>query len=195
MKSIPTDLKTGDIVLFSGRCRVGRFIQLVTWCKWSHVGMIIIDENHDGPLVCESTHNDRVPGLDLGRRTQGVQTVHLRDRLEGYQGDMAIMRLEDHTIPESSLASFKEFRSDSVGVLFEQNFTEAFLSMFKYINNEGDFNTRFCTEHIGGAYVSLGLLTEGYPVHKITPADIAKGRLKLLNGKLSKPDLVKKYSK
>ena len=191
----PLNLKTGDIVLFSGRCKVGRFIQLVTWCKWSHVGMIIIDDRFDSPLVCESTHNDRVPGLDLGRRTQGVQTVYLKDRLEGYKGNMAIMRLEGHKLSQQDLDRFKEFRSASVGVLFEESFTEAFLSMFKWINNEGDFNTRFCTEHIGGAYQSLGLLTKCYPVHKITPADFAKRKIKLTNGNLSEPFIVKKYRK
>jgi hypothetical protein len=157
--------------------------------------MIIIDDRYDTPLVYESTHNDRVPGLDLGRKTQGVQVVKLSDRLHGYKGDMAIMKLEGHKISKDDLRRFNYFRIESIGVLFESDFTEAFLSMFKWINNSGDFTSRFCTEHVGGCFAALGLLPDTYEVHKLTPADFAKRKIKLKHGKLSEPILVKKYSK
>lgn len=189
----PLNLKTGDIVLYSGRCKVARTIQLLTWCKWSHVGMIIIDDNYDEPLVYESTHNDRVPGLDLGRRTQGVQVVKLSDRLFGYQGDMAIQKLSGCNITQLDLERFNYFRKESVGVLFEDDFFEAFLSMFKWIDSYADFTTRFCTEHVGGSWVALGLLPDNYNVHKLTPADFAKQRIQLTSGRLEAPILVKQF--
>ena len=191
----PLNLKTGDIVLFSGRCKVARLIQLLTFCKWSHVGMIIIDDKYDTPLVYESTHNDRVAGLDLGKKTQGVQVVKLSDRLIGYKGDIAIMRLNACIITKSNLERFGNFRKESVGVLFESNIKEAFLSMFKWWPNVGDFTTRFCTEHIGGCWCALGLLPDDYDVHKLTPVDFAKRKIKLTTGRLEKPDLVKMYAK
>ena len=188
-----SSLKTGDIILFSGRCKVARLIQLLTWCKWSHVGMIIVDDKYDTPLVYESTHNDRVPGLDLGRKTQGVQLVKLSDRLEGYKGDMALMRIQDCIVTKDNLDRLDLFRKESVGVLFENNIKEAFLSMFKWWPNTGDFTTRFCTEHFGGCFAALGLLDDNHDVHKITPADIAKQKLKLTSGKLDKLFLIKNY--
>lgn len=188
-----SSLKTGDIVLFSGRCKVARAIQLLTWCKWSHVGMIIIDDKYNTPLVYESTHNDRVPGLDLGRKTQGVQVVKLSDRLEGYKGDMAIQKLSGCNITKLNLERFNYFRKESVGVLFEEDLLEAFLSMIKWIGNYSDFTTRFCTEHVGGCWSALGILPDDYNVHKLTPADFAKQRIKLNSGRLESPFLVKLF--
>ena len=187
----PLKLKTGDIVLFSGRCKVARLIQLLTFCKWSHVGMIIIDKKYDTPLVYESTYNDRVKGLDLGKRTQGVQVVRLSDRLTGYKGDIAIMRLNACIITESNLERFDNFRKESVGVKFESSIKEAFLSMFKWWPNAGDFTTRFCTEHIGGSWCALGILPDDYNVHKLTPADFARRKIKMNSGRLEKPILMK----
>ncbi len=187
-------LETGDIILFSGRCKVARMIQVLTLCKWSHIGMIIKDENYDTPLVYEATHNDRVPGLDIGKKVKGVQVVKLTDRLEGYKGDMAVMRLKAH-ITDWDYEMFQLFRKSSVGVPFEFNYFEAFLSMFKWVKNEGCFESRFCTEHIGGGYVALGLLDISYPIHKLTPADFARQRVKLVKGNLQEPQLIKRYKR
>ena len=186
------NLKTGDIVLFSGRCKVARTIKILTLSKWSHAGMIIDDPEH-GILSYESTHNDRVPGIDIGRKTQGVQAVKLSDRLEGYEGDIAIMRIEGVEFSKEELDMLNIFRRESIGVKFEEDHVEIFLSMFKWIKNKGSFETRFCTENLGGAYVALGLLDESCDVHKITPADIAKKRIKLKKGFFSDPVLVKKF--
>lgn len=171
-----SELKTGDIVLFSGRCWVAWLIKIITGCKWSHVGMIVIDPDYGEPLVYEATHNDRVPGIDLGEKNQGVQLVRLKDRLEGYQGDIAVMKVSCSSL---DLESFDKFRKNSVGVKFETNFLEMFLSHFKWIGNKGNFEERFCSEHVGGAYKALGLLHKGYDVHKVTPADFAKKKIVL----------------
>ena len=189
-----SSLKTGDIVLFSGRCRVARTIQVLTLCKWSHVGMIIIDENYDTPLVYESTHNDRVPGLDLGEKTKGVQIVKLTDRLEGYKGDMAIMRLMDNNFNDCSLTRLDSMRKNFKGKPFEKNIKQAFMSMFKWYRLEKDITSLFCSELTAQAYIELGVLPLMPASNNYTPADFAKGRVNLLNGKLSKPFIVKKYS-
>jgi hypothetical protein len=194
MKSIPTDLKTGDIVLFSGRCRVARTIQLLTWCKWSHVGMIIIDPAH-GVLCYESTHNDRVAGVYTGKRIKGVHAVPLSERFKGYKGDIAIQRLCDTNIIEYDLDRFFKLRKELEGTEFEKNFTEPFLSMFKSVKNVHSKIFIYCAELLGMSHVELGVLESNYPVHKITPADYAKGRVKLRVGYLDEPELFKKYSK
>tara|TARA_R110002096_G_scaffold66306_1_gene161367 strand:- start:24545 stop:25135 length:591 start_codon:yes stop_codon:yes gene_type:complete len=191
---VPTDLKTGDIVLFSGRCKVARTIQLLTWCKWSHVGMIIIDDEH-GVLCYESTHNDRVAGVYIKRKIKGVHAVPLNERLSGYKGDMAIQRLCGVNIIGYDLDRFHKFREDVEGTEFEKNFKEPFLSMFKSVKNIHSEIFMYCTELLGLSHVKLGVLESNYPVHKITPADYAKGKVKLRVGYLDKPDLVKEYSK
>ena len=188
------NLKTGDIVLFSGRCKVARMIQVLTLCKWSHVGMIIDDPVY-GICSYESTHNDNWPGLDIGRKTQGVQLVKLANRLEGYKGDIAIMRLNGVSLSEYDLQSLMLFRQESVGKPFENNFFEAFLSMFKWIKNKGDFDYRFCTEHVGGAWRAMDIISNTYDLHKITPADFRYRRVKMKRGRLGKPFIIKKYKK
>jgi len=191
----PLDLKTGDIVLFSGRCRVARLIQVLTLCKWSHVGMIIIDDSYDAPLVYESTHNDRVPGLDLGRKTQGVQIVKLSDRLEGYGGDMALMRLHGVKFSDNELYQLEKMRREFIGAKFEESYREAFVAIFKPYKQEENLSTIFCSELTAQAYIELGILPLVPASNNYTPADFAKRRVKLLRGRLSKPFMVKKYSK
>jgi pyrimidine operon attenuation protein/uracil phosphoribosyltransferase len=90
---LPSNLQTGDIVLFSGRCLISNIIKLFTLCRWSHVGMIIIDDRYNEPLLYESTHNDSIPCIDLGFKTKGVQVVRLADRLKQYNGSVGVRRL------------------------------------------------------------------------------------------------------
>lgn len=188
------NLKTGDIVLFSGRCKVARMIQVLTLCKWSHIGVIV---NHpiDGICSYESTHNQNWPGLDIGRKTQGVQRVKLESRIETYPGDIAIMRLHDVTLSDFDLRSLDNFIEMSVGVPFENNYIEAFLSMFKFLRNKGDFNYRFCSEHVGGVWSVLNILGLDHDLHKLTPADFAKRKIKMKRGRLGKPFVIKKHKK
>lgn len=188
------NLKTGDIVLFSGRCKVARTIQVLTLCKWSHAGVIIDDPVH-GILSYESTHNDRVAGVFLGKKIKGVHAVPLAERLYGYKGDIAIMRLLDVELSQYDIDNLYQYIQESKGVEFENNILEAFLSMFKWINNKGDFKFRFCTENNGGVWRALDILSKKYKVHKLTPADFRYNRVKMKRGRLGEPFIVKKYSK
>lgn len=185
------NLKTGDIVLFSGRCKVARLIQILTLCRWSHVGMVIIDGNYDTPLVYESTHNDRVPGLDIKKRTQGVQVVKLTDRLKGYHGEMAVMRLLDNEFNDVSLRRLDSLRKEFKGKPFEKNIRQAFMSMFKWYRLEKDITSLFCSELVAQCYIELGLLDIHPSSNNYTPADFARKRLKLLSGHLSDPFIIK----
>ena len=53
-EDIRENLKTGDIVLFSGKGGISHGIKLVTNSKWSHVGMVLrlpdSKAAYDGPL-------------------------------------------------------------------------------------------------------------------------------------------------
>lgn len=156
---------------------------------------MIIDDPVHGICSYESTHNDRWAGLDIGRKTQGVQIVPLAKRFEGYKGDIAIQRLVDVDITQYDLDRLNKFRKDSVGIPFEKYYFDAFLSMFKWIEKKSSLDFRFCSEHHGAAQVALGVLESSYPVHKITPADYAYRRVKLRKGSLGKPFVVRKYNK
>jgi hypothetical protein len=54
--SIRNTLKTGDVVIFSGKSAVSNFIKLFSGGKWSHVGMVLrLKELDDAVLLWEST--------------------------------------------------------------------------------------------------------------------------------------------
>ena len=59
-KDIRSELKTGDIVLFSGKYPISWLIRTVTGKEWSHVGMVLNDMSGVGHVeLWESTKPDK----------------------------------------------------------------------------------------------------------------------------------------
>lgn len=68
-------LRTGDIVLFSGKSAVSNIIKLFSGGKWSHVGMVLIVEEFDRMvLLWESTTLSNIPDIESRAPTKGVQS-------------------------------------------------------------------------------------------------------------------------
>ena len=77
-----TDYKSGDLVLFSGNDIWGQFIRLFTQSKWSHVGMIVCDEQEQNPHIYEM------------RARRGAQITPLQHRVNTFKGKMAIRQIK-----------------------------------------------------------------------------------------------------
>jgi len=190
------NLKTGDIVLFSGTCLVSRLIRLVTRSKWSHIGMIIIDPAYPIPLIYESSHGTNLIGLDLKRKTAGVQLLLLRDRISTFKGDMVVRRLLDHDITAEDRASLLSLRKELIGVPFERNTWEMMSSAVKsrYFNHEEDLSSVFCSELVAECYKVLELLGHDLPSNRYCPADFSADRdMELLSGELGPEIRLKLY--
>ena len=86
-------LKTGDIVLFSGKGGISDWIKLFTGGLWSHIGMVLQLPQGDMVLIWESTTLNNIADFETGTARKGVQLVPLSERIQSYDGGVAIRRL------------------------------------------------------------------------------------------------------
>jgi len=81
------ELKTGDLILFSGKGAISNVIKLFSGGKWSHVGMVLrVPALDDAVLLWESTTLSDIPDIESELPTKGVQVVPLSQRLSKYRG-------------------------------------------------------------------------------------------------------------
>ena len=92
--SIRDTLKTGDIVIFSGKSAISNFIKLFSGGKWSHVGMVLrVKELDDAVLLWESTTLSNVVDVETQSAAKGVQLVPMSQRVASYDGEIAVRAL------------------------------------------------------------------------------------------------------
>lgn len=170
---IRNNLKTGDIVLFSGRDFVSKLIQFGTRSKWSHVGMIYRIYQLDFVTLWESTTLSDCVDLDSGTKRKGVQLTALSDRVRYYDGEIAIRQLENPvTLANDRLL---ELRQKLKSKRYETSEAELIKSAFDFagLNNKPDLSSVFCSELVAEAYKKLGLLTDRLSSNEYTPSDFA----------------------
>src|SRR5262245_41615080 len=98
-------LQTGDLVLFSGKGGVSAGIKWLTFCEWSHIGMVVCTPSGSGPLgdsvlLWESTNLDNLKDAIDGVAKRGVQLVLLSERVQTYPGAITIRQLSVHRDPD-----------------------------------------------------------------------------------------------
>jgi hypothetical protein len=181
-------LRTGDLVLFSGRSPVSRLIQWATRGPWSHVGMVVrLRELGDAVLLWESTTLSDLPGTaDDGTvcpPRRGVQLVSLSQRLAGYDGDAAVRQL-DRPITFAQRDALSALRHRLARRPYERHRLELLRSSLDAFDacgrqNREDLSSLFCSELVAEAYQAMGLLPEpprGLPSNEYTPMDFAEAR-------------------
>ena len=77
-------LKTGDIVLFSGKGGISDWIKWFSGSSWSHAGMVLNLPDWDMLLLFESTTLNSIEDVKSGRAVRGVQLVPLSERIKTY---------------------------------------------------------------------------------------------------------------
>jgi len=192
------NMRTGDLVLFSGSCNIGKLIKLAQCNMWSHVGMIVIDSNYDFPCLYESTHSDVIIDLDTKTITQGVQMVPFVDKVKLYPGSVGYRRLTNVAEHELHHDSFAKLKSSLRGKAFEDNVWQIVKSSYDgpFGANEEDLSTLFCSELIAASYQALGLLpgSKIKTSNEYTPSDFSSQSLALCkNAKLSEITILKDY--
>ncbi|QDU32582.1 hypothetical protein KS4_06160 [Poriferisphaera corsica] len=186
-------LRTGDLVLFSGKGGMSAGIKWGTMSQWSHVGMVVRLDGFDFVGLWESTTLSDVADVESGEKRKGVQLVALRERLNRYQGEVAIRRLEGIEIGEKELAGLMAFKGEMNGRGYESNLFELVRSAYDgpMGRNEEDLSSVFCSELVAEAYQRMGLLGEEKASNEYTPADFGQDRfLTLLAGRLSDEILI-----
>jgi len=193
--SIRGDLKTGDIVLFSGKGAFSNIIKYGTMSTWSHVGMVLNIPEYDFLTIWESTTLSDIDDLTSGMPRKGVQLVPLSDRVQKYSGNISIRHLKGGELPQSSVKSLMELRRSLRGKRYERGKMELFKAAFDgpFGNNSEDLSSLFCSELVAEAYQALGLLSEAVPSNEYTPADFSQKKMThLKNGfELSEEIIIK----
>ncbi|MAE81440.1 MAG: hypothetical protein CMB80_01800 [Flammeovirgaceae bacterium] len=168
---IRSQLKTGDIVLFSGKGRISNIIKWFTKSPWSHVGMVIKSKEWDTLLLWESTTLSKLKDISTGKARQGVQLVPLSERIKTYEGSIGIRKVKGRG--GFNQQGLIELRAEVKGRPYEESKIELLKSAYDgpLGQNEEDLSSLFCSELVAEAYQRMGLLTETTPSNEFTPAD------------------------
>lgn len=183
-EDIRNQLKTGDILLFSGKGGISEGIKFFTLSKWSHVGMIYrFDDPRDakGTIFCwESTTLSDLKDADTGKLSKGVQRVELSERLErcfamGYE---ITVRPLSEPLSDDMIRTLNDFRHEVSGRPYEKDKIELLKAAYDWIfgDNKEDLSSLFCSELVAEAYQRMGLLTEKTPSNEYTPKDFSSER-------------------
>lgn len=170
-------LKTGDIVLFSGRGMVSWLIRRATRSDWSHVGMVIFDEALDLAMLMESGGGWK-RDVYSGKKIFGVRFLQLSDVVRSYRGRVAVRSLLDIELTEFDMATIGDVRNELAGRPYERSIRELIgcaVDIFTWANHP-NLKSLFCSELIAETYQRLGLLLRppaGWPANEYAPKDFA----------------------
>ena len=186
---IRPNIKTADIILFSGKGGISEWIKWFSVSRWSHVGMALRSTEWDTLLLWESTTLSSVADVELKRCIRGVQLVPLSARVRGYRGDIAVRHLSE-PVTHSMRAELRDFRHEVRGRPYERNYIELIKAAYDgpFGGNLEDLSSLFCSELVAEAYQRMGLLPdapEGMPSNEYTPHDFStetKRPLRLFDG-------------
>jgi hypothetical protein len=176
-EQIRKSLKTGDIVLFSGKGGVSDWIKLFTSSTWSHVGMVLRLPQLDMVLLWESTTLSDLVDIETGKARKGVQLVPFSERMRMYSGDVAVRHLSQPLTSPMEKALMK-FRKKASRLKYEQSKVELIKSAWDgpFGSNKENLSSVFCSELVAESYQQMGLLTEppkGWPSNEYTPRDFS----------------------
>ncbi len=194
-EEIRKSLKTGDIVLFSGKGGISAGIKWATLSRWSHVGMVLKLEEYDFVTIWESTTLSNLKDLISGKCRKGVQLVPLSSRVNKYEGEIAVRQLSGVSFTANDVKNLMEFRKQMTGKPYEEDMIELIKAAYDgpFGHNEEDLSSLFCSELVAEAYQRLGLLSEKKPSNEYTPADFSsKKEIKLKKGELGPEIILKK---
>jgi hypothetical protein len=182
--NLRNSLKTGDIILFSGKGLLSTGIKIGSACHWSHVGMIVRFKKPDVVLLYQSSPLSKVHDYTHKSPKPGVQINLFSETCEHYNGDIALRRLK-YDLSDEMLDSLSAFRQEMKHRSFETNKLEIIKSVYDgpFGKNETDLSSLFCSELIAEAYQRMGLLNQNLASNEFTPKDFSeKGSLELLLG-------------
>lgn len=186
------ELKTGDLVLFSGRTFAARLVQCFTGSYWSHVGIVVrLPEYGDMPLLWEATRASKLADIRHCEIMDGVQLVPLAEKIASYPGEVFVRRL--------SGAGAVRTRGRLLKPLLRQwrahpycNFAlKQFLAWRHGIEAAQWQRGGFCSEFVAEVYKHLQLLPPDKRSIDYVPRDFGpESPLCLLRGRLSPPHLL-----
>ena len=177
-----SQMKTGDLIAFSGNAGFSNVIKWATRSPYSHVG-IVVKSNlgsgfGDSILVMESTLQTSV--LDANNKTaiKGIQMHWLSKRIELYEGSVSWLTLKRVMEPEKKSAMeawLRETHNQKVPYDYLQIYN-AGIDWFDELGltNQPEFSRIFCSELVAKALQIGGVLDPTINASEQTPADVVK---------------------
>ncbi|PXA03661.1 hypothetical protein DDZ13_10210 [Coraliomargarita sinensis] len=89
-QAIRPKLRSGDLLLCSGRSTFSRLIQVSTGSEWSHIGLVLRLERLDRVMLLESVESMGVRAIPLSRYYENYEQTGA-----AYPGKLAIYRHQD----------------------------------------------------------------------------------------------------
>jgi len=187
------ELKTGDIILFSGQYEMSKVVEKIEGSLWSHVAMVMRLPQFDFPLLYEATDLTNLPDLLHNDYITGPKVVDLKKRLETYGEDVkpykpplyAVRKLEK-PLPASDTDKLINILNKLHGVPNPTSLDmvlETLLGRFLHIPSTT--KTITCSGFMAFTYEHLGLLKGDMPINGYAPKDFSTdGDLKIIGNAL-----------
>lgn len=177
--SIRDSLRTGDVVLFSGKGGASAGVKWVTLSRWSHVGMVMVLPEYDFVCLWEATTTTSLADLESGAARMGVQLVPLSARVREYDNAIAVRRLGGVELDQADLQGLMALRRELAQRPYEQRLLELMIAAYDgpLGRNAEDLSSLFCSELVAEAYQTLGLIAAGpedKPSNEYVPADFSE---------------------
>lgn len=186
------ELKTGDLILFSGRTFAARLVQVFTGSYWSHIGVVVrLPEYGDVPLLWESTRASKLADIRHCQIQDGLQLVSLAEKISSYPGEVFVRRLRG--------AGAVRTRSRLLKPLLRQwrahpycNFALKQFIAWRHGCEAAQWQRGgFCSEFVAEVYKHLQLLPSDKRSIDYVPGDFGpESSLPLLRGRLSPAHLL-----
>jgi len=194
LRSLPyhklrSHVKTGDLVLFSGRTLAARLVRWWTGSPWSHIGIIVrLPEYADTPMLWEATRANTVADIHHGVIMDGVQLVSLDAKVASYAGDIAVRRLLDVQASRERSQQLETMLHDWSHQPYRNVVKKQLQAWWLGKGHEHTHISRggFCSELVAEVYKQLRLLPGDKPSMHYVPSDFGPDApLPLLQGRLS----------
>lgn len=149
-RNIRKYLATGDLVFFSGNGFVSRFIRFVTWSPYSHVAIVLRQED-DRVVLMEST--------SIGGGFRGVQKSYLSERLQDYDGQADVKFLSLEQYPYLRISEGIKFLEKCEGKPYDtKGALWAGLGQLFRIPGKTRLDALFCSELADAFFCACGLV-------------------------------------
>lgn len=171
------EAETGDILLMSGTAGFARLIGAFTESVWSHVCMVVRDDERDVFGILESVRmaDNCVDLLTRKCGVPGVRFVDAKEKLQNVDCNMCVWRkLRGVKLNfDATMAVIRECH----GKPYEKNRMELVRSSFQICgrNTREATESFFCSELVAYVYMRVGVLdAKKGPSNNFTPSDFAE---------------------
>ncbi|MDG5788366.1 hypothetical protein QA612_12830 [Evansella sp. AB-P1] len=195
---IKEQLKTGDIILFSGQYKISKLVEKLEHSDWSHVGMVVRPDPKGEIYFFESTALTNLEDELFHDNKTGPKLVKLYDRLKTYGEDLTpyvpplyavrSIVLTDTSIDETILYNYINKVHGIPNPNQWEMIWEVLEGRFLHISSKKSDYT--CSKLVAELYEKLGLFKPKLPLNGYMPKDFSSNSGLKLEGAYLEEEVV-----